>query len=211
MSLTDKERIINRYNERIEKFGGTIEALASGNEERRKLRFDVLFECGISKNDRILDLGCGFGDFYSYLNDRLGEGNFKYTGVDINPTIIEYANSRFPSADFRAFDILSEELNDQFDFVVSTSSFNNKMINISNYDFAQQILNKCYAIAEKGVAIDFLTKYVDFESTVEAFYYEPEIIFSSCKEITKRVALRHDYPLFEFCIYLYKDFKGWAK
>lgn len=211
MSLSDKDRIIQRYNDRIKTFGGTIDALASGSETRRRMRFDVLFECGIVPGSKILDLGCGFGDLYAYLNERLGEGNFTYVGVDINPTIIEYAKQRFPKCDFRTVDILTDNLSDNFDFVVSTSSFNNKMNDISNYDFAFKILNKCYEIADKGVAIDFLTSYVDFQSTNEAFYYQPEIIFSKCKKITKRVSLRHDYPLFEFCVYLYKDFEGWIK
>ena len=210
MRLSDKDRIIDRYNKRIEQFGNTIQALASGNEERRQMRFQVLFECGIQEGNRILDLGCGFGDFYQFLKTKLGEGNFGYTGIDINSKIIEGAKEKFPSVDFRTCDILEDELNEQFDYVVSTSSFNLKLNELDNYTFIKNIFTTCYNAATKGVAIDLLSDYVDFKSIEEAFYYKPERVFSEAKTITKCVMLRHDYPLFEFCIYLYKDFKGWA-
>lgn len=211
MSTSDKQKIIERYNKRIAQFGNTIEALASGSEDRRKMRFQVLMDCGIQKGDKILDLGCGFGDFYKFLNEQLGEGNFEYVGIDINPIIIEGAKEQLPGVDFRVFDILEERFDERFDYIVSTSSFNLKYSEIDNYTFAEKLLSTCYNTSDKAVAIDFLTEYVDFRSSEEAFYYSPEKMFTISKGITKRVMLRHDYPLFEFCMYLYKDFKGWAK
>ena len=55
-----------------------------------------------------------------------------------------------------------------------------------------------------------MTAYVDFRED-RLFYYSPEEIFRFSKTLTKRVLLRHDYPLFEFTVYLYKDFAGWKK
>ncbi len=211
MSLSDKERIIERYNKRIAKFGNTIEALASGSDERRNMRFHVLMDCGIQKGDKILDLGCGFGDLYKFLRSTFGDDGFEYVGIDINPTIIEGAKERFPDVDFRVLDILEDKMEDRFDYIVSTSSFNLKLSDTDNYTFAQKMFEKCYEYSNKGVAIDFLTEYVDFRSSEDAFYYSPERLFSIAKGITKCVMLRHDYPLFEFCVYLYQDFKGWAK
>lgn len=210
MSISDKERIIKRYNKRIEKYGHTIEALASGNDERRNMRFQVLLDCGIQKGDRVLDLGCGFGDLYPYLQKSFGERGVEYVGVDINSNIIDGAKERFKGVDFRVLDILEDQLEERFDYIVSTSSFNLKLSEISNYEFTHKLLTKCYEYCDKGIAIDFLTEYVDYRSTDDAFYYSPEKVFSIAKGLTKRVMLRHDYPLFEFCIYMYKDFKGWG-
>jgi hypothetical protein len=68
-----------------------------------------------------------------------------------------------------------------------------------------------YSMANQGVAVDMLTRWVDFRGNdQEAFYYDPADVLSIGKTITKRVALRHDYPLFEFCVYLYPDFVGWS-
>lgn len=209
MKNTDKQRIVNRYNERLAKVGPSFEALASGTPERRNLRFRILREIGITDGDSVLDLGCGFGDFYEYLKSC--GLNVRYSGIDINPSLIEAAKKKYPDADFRVLD-LQEENPGRFDFVVSTSCFNLKLADNDNYEFVEDLLAKAYGVADKGVAVDFLTSYVDFQGNPEeAFYYSPETIFGIGKKITKRVTLRHDYPLFEFCLYLFPDFKGWLQ
>ncbi len=208
MNSDDKKRIIERYNKRILDHGNTIDSLASGTEERRKIRFEILTEVGIKENDSVLDLGCGYGDYFSYLKNNIGKCN--YLGIDINENLIDFAKKKFPEAQFSVLDIQNENPG-RFDYIVSTSCFNLKLSNESNYDFIEDLLKKAYANADKGMAIDFLSSYVDFKGNPkEAFYYEPEKIFKIAKSISKRVCLRHDYPLFEFCIYIFPDFKGWS-
>lgn len=207
MKISDKERIINRYNERLQKFGPTIDALASGNLERHNLRFKIITEVGFENGHSILDLGCGFGDYYEYLikNDR----KIEYTGYDINENLIENAGIKFPDVHFETKDILQEDF-PVFDYIVSSACFNLPLTEQNNYDFITELLQVCYKHARHGIAIDFNSSYVDFFSK-EGFHYEPEKVFAIAKQITKRVALRHDYELFEFCIYMYKDFEGWSK
>lgn len=209
MDESDKKTIIERYNVRLKQFGESIKTLASGTEERRELRFKILKEIGFGDNDSIMDLGCGFGDFYQFLMEN--NCNASYTGVDINPELIKIAKAKYQGVKFITADIQNENLG-QFDYIVSTSAFNLKFKGQDNYEFAGEMLKRCYAFAKKGVAIDFMSSYVDFKgNSEEAFYYEPEKIFAIAKTITKRVCLRHDYPLFEFCLYLYPDFQGWNK
>lgn len=209
MNKHDKERVIKRYDARLDEYGASIEALASGREDRRQLRFRVLEEVGITEGANVLDLGCGLGDLYAYLQRR-GLA-VSYVGVDINPRLISEAANRFPGVDFRVLDI-QEEHPGEFDYVVSTSCFNLRLSEEDNYAFVESILRISLGIARKGVAVDFLTSYVDFRGVVkEAFYYQPERLLTIAKGITKRVCVRHDYPLFEFCVYLYPDFQGWGR
>lgn len=205
MDEADKERIISRYNARFAKYTDSVSVLASGTEERRNLRFQVLFEVGLEPGCSVLDLGCGFGDFYGYLRGRGLE--CRYVGYDINPRLVEAAKGRYPSAEFHVKDIQVEEF-PQFDFIVSSNAFNLRLGGHDNYVFIGDILKRCYDHAGRGVAVDLLTSYVDFE-TPEAFHYSPERVFSIAKGLTKRVSLRHDYPLYEFCVYMYPDFRGW--
>jgi ubiquinone/menaquinone biosynthesis C-methylase UbiE len=206
MDAADKDRIIQRYNARLAQYGYDIRTLASGTEERRRIRYRVLYEVGVTSGSSIMDLGCGFGDFYAYLREQGIE--VQYTGYDINPALIEVAKKKYPQAAFSVKDILEENFPD-FDFIVSSSAFNLTLRVHDNYSFIEHILKTCYSHARKGVAVDFMTSYVDFNSS-EAFYYSPERVFAISKGITKCVCLRHDYPLYEFCIYLYPDFQGWS-
>jgi len=196
----DKEKIIQIYNEKLQTQRNE-DLLSTGNELRRNIRFKTLTEIGDFSGKKILDLGCGFGDFYKYLIDN--KIDCEYTGYDINPTIIQIAKDRHRNVNFEIKDILVDKF-PKFDYIVSTSSFNNKLVNISNYDFIEEILKVAYAHSSEGVAIDFLVSYVDYKHSY-AFYYEPEKILSISKNITRRVIIRNDYPLFEFCTYLYKD------
>lgn len=207
---SDKKRIIDRYNKRLDIYGDKIESLASGNQLRREIRFNILNDVGNLKNKKIIDLGCGFGDLIPYLDNKLGANNYEYVGVDINNRILEISKSKYPEKKFLCQDILSNDFNEIADYVISTSTFNNKLIDESNYSFIKKILNKCYSISNCGVAVDFMTSYVDYKIDDDVFYYKPEEIFKISKSITKRVTLRHDYKLFDFCIYLYKDFDGWG-
>lgn len=205
MWASEKQRILDRYAARIAQHGASFEALNSGTPERRAIRFGVLADLGISSGDSVLDLGCGLGDLWPFFQDR--GLDVDYTGFDINQTLIDAARERHPDVAFKVHDIL-EEQGPRFDWVVSTSCFNLKLAGGDNYELAERVLRTAFRHARRGVAVDFLTSYVDFPSA-EGFHYEPERIFQIAKRITRRVAIRHDYPLFEFAVYLYPDFTGW--
>jgi SAM-dependent methyltransferase len=207
MNSKDLSWIRARYDERLEQFGDDIRTLGSGTEERRRLRFDVLREVGIAAGDSVLDLGCGFGDFYGYLASA-GVA-VDYLGLDINSKLIDVAAKKYPSARFSTADFFGDAV-PAVDYVVASGTFNLALRADDNYDYAARVLRRAASLARKGVAIDFHTSYVDFRVD-DIFYYEPERLFAIAKAITKRVTLRHDYPLFEFCVYLFPDFAGWRE
>lgn len=203
----DKDEIIGRYAERLKQHGVGIEAMASGVEAHRAIRYKVLSEVGDLKGASVLDLGCGFGDYYKYLVDN--RIKVDYTGIDIVPDFIRICKERFPNANFLVMDIQEESPGKDFDYIVCSQVYNNKLNYSDNYQVIGDVLSRCYNLFNKGMAMDFVTSYVDYKQD-HLFYYEPAKVLDLCKKLTKRVTLRHDYPLFEFMIYLYKDFKGWA-
>jgi ubiquinone/menaquinone biosynthesis C-methylase UbiE len=201
----DKEAIIRRYNSRIQELGAVESVLAIGPKHRRDLRYGIISEIGIMNGDSVLDIGCGFGGLHDYLVEN--EIQTEYVGMDINEAIINIAKSKKSSINFIVGEI-DHIANDSFDYVVSSSSFNLKMNQHENYEFIRGILGEAFRVAKKGVAIDFLSSYAEYKSE-DVFYYDPAIVFGLAKSLTKRVALRHDYELFDFTIYMYPDFSGW--
>jgi trans-aconitate methyltransferase len=178
-----------------------------GADGRHAMALQCLVDVGIESGAEVLDVGCGLGALHEHL---LAAGlQCPYTGYDINPQLIERARQRHPAMTFEVRDILREEF-PQFDFIVSSSSFNLKLEHEDNHSFIERMLKTMYGHARQAVAVDLMTSYVDFKKP-DVFYYEPERVFSIAKGITKRVTLRHDLPLFQFCIYLYPDFEGWAR
>ena len=207
MDPRDKSWMLRRYDERLEQFGDDIRTLGSGTEERRRIRFQVLRDIGITSGSSVLDLGCGFGDFFGYLSS---EGVMvDYVGLDINPKLLDVARAKYPDARFVQSDFLDENI-DRVDFVVASGTFNLALRTDDNYRYVDRVLRKAYAIARSGIAMDFHTSYVDFRVD-DIFYYEPERMLALAKAVSKRVTLRHDYPLYEFCLYVFPDFEGWGR
>ena len=199
MKEENKKAIITRYNERLKIYGYDPRALG-WFKGRQHIRFKVLSEIGDLNNCSILDVGCGFGDLYGFL---IKSGlNIRYTGYDINPDIIKIAKEVYPNAHFEVKDIEKEEIHDNFDWVFASGVFEFKLPD--NKLFIQNMLRRMFEICNKGVAVDFISSYVDFRNE-EAYYVSPEEMFSFCKTFSKRVLLRHDYMPYEFCIYIYKD------
>lgn len=211
MNTLDKERLIQRYKERLDQYGvNDPRTIASGSPDRHWKRFQTL--CDIAQlggktlqGARILDLGCGTGDLVQFLADK--NVDVEYTGYDINPFLIEAARNRFPQKTFEVKDILQESM-PEFDYIIGQAVFNFKLENIDNFEFVKSMLRRCYEQSTEGVAFDFISTYADFHPDY-AYPYSPEEMFSFGKTLTKRVTLRHDQPLFEFVIYLYPDFDGW--
>lgn len=199
---------IKWYRDRMAKKSSNVEVLSSGTEDRRRQRFQIHHELGIESGDSVLDIGCGFGDFLSYLKEA-GQ-QVKYTGVDIMPEFIEKAVATHPDAHFELRDFLEKKFDAQsFDYVVCSQVLNLKIDGVDSKALVQDFLKEMFRLARKGISCDFVTDYVDFQENY-LVYHSPETVFSTCKKISKRVVMRHDYPLYEFCVYVYPDFAGWS-
>ncbi len=202
-----KRATIAWYKKRLGEHGQSVDILAAGTEHRRHIRFGVMTDVGITSGCSVLDVGCGLADYYAYLRDRGYE--ISYTGIDVVPELINQARLKYPGLDLQVRDLLTEPLKPKtYDYVVSTHVFTLRFGKESNIPLVEKIMKCIYSIARKGVAIDFITKYVDFQEP-HLEYHSPEDMFRYAKGLTKCVVLRHDYPLYEFCLYLYPDFEGW--
>jgi SAM-dependent methyltransferase len=201
---SDKLNILKRYDSRIMNFGVSEETLAIGPIEHQVQRYNVLLEVGIKSGDTVLDIGCGLGGFYNFL---IASGiKVKYIGIDINTRYIDECKRRFPEASFFVGEI--HQFSDiACDYVVSSSTFNLNL-ETDNYEFLLRVIGDSYNCAKKGVAIDFLSTYAESKKP-GIFYYDPARVFAIARNYTKRICIRHDYPLFEFTLYLFPDFSGW--
>ena len=200
MTQEERDATIQRYEERLVQYGQSAQALGWRDQKQQWLRFDILSQIAPLQGAKILDVGCGFGDFYLYLKERGIQ--VEYVGYDIVPSLLDIAMEQHPDARFELCDITIEAPTEKFDYVFSSGILNHKIED--NMAFARTLITKCFEHATKGAAINMMTSYVDFRDEY-LYYYSPEEIFSFVKSLTRFVTVRHDYALYEFTLHLYHE------
>lgn len=198
MTPAERAAAVQRYAERLAERGPTVEALGWRNAAQQRLRFDVLASMGISAGSSVLDVGCGFADFRQYLSDR--QVNVRYTGCDISPQVLAIARTRHPDASLDERDILDEPYPDQsFDYVVISGIFNHRISD--NRGFVERTLAAAFRCCRVAIAANMTTDQVDYQDP-HLHYFNPEEVLRYCRTLSRHVALRHDYPLYEFTAFV---------
>ena len=97
MNKESKQFIKDNYRNLFLKDGSGPE-VGQWSAEGQLFRFEKLIQIGNLSGSRVLDLGCGIGDLYPYLLERFE--NIDYTGIDIVPELVAYADQKYPKAKF---------------------------------------------------------------------------------------------------------------
>jgi ubiquinone/menaquinone biosynthesis C-methylase UbiE len=202
MTPEEQAHVIERYGERLRRLGPTVQALGWRDQAQQTLRFDVLTGMvPFLEGKRVLDVGCGFGDFYDHLRSR--RLSVEYTGCDISPDMLAVARERQPDLIFEERNILSNPYPDNaFDYVFISGIFNHRIRD--NQAFLESMLAAAFRACAHGVAANMMTDQVDYRDAY-LYYFNPEQVLGFCRSLSRHVALRHDYPLYEFTVGVYRS------
>jgi SAM-dependent methyltransferase len=199
VETTARDALLKLYADRVAEMGYDVRSVGWKSVEDQVLRFKILSEIGVRAGDSVCDVGCGFGDLQPYLASTVGA--VEYAGVDISAELLAVARQRRPDLRFTLADILAEDYTATADWHLLSGALSFKLDD--NLAFTRRMLERMFALSRKGVAANFLSTYVNYQHP-RNFHYDPSELLRMGKQITPRVALRHDYPLWEFTIYLYK-------
>lgn len=147
------------------------------------------------------DYGCGYGALVDYLRE---EGRpFEYRGFDISDAMIRAASARYADDARCSFTSDSRALRPA-DYSVSSGIFNVKLHHAADAwcEYVWETLETLHRLSTRGFAFNMLSTYSDPEKRrSDLFYADPLQTFDLCRRrFSSRVALLHDYPLFEFTI-----------
>lgn len=169
-----------------------------GSQASQERRFAVLAGIGELAGRSVLDVGCGLGDFYRWQRQQnLG---VDYHGVDLTPEMARAAQARFPEADFRAGNVLAEDLG-TFDYVIASGIF--YLRQHEPVQFLECMVARLFEMSRCGVAFNSLSTWSTQRDAGE-FYADPAQTLEFCHTLTPRVVLRHDYHPGDFTVYLLK-------
>ncbi len=206
MKEKEKKEMLQAYRRDLKKFGQGHKVFHWKNEESQKIRFKVLAEA-INKQDlksvntSILDVGCGFADFYAYLK-KLGFVG-KYMGTEIISEFVQAAQKRFPEIEVLTQDIYKKPLKEKFDYVIANGIMNHKIENIGQYQ--RELIKIMFGQAKKCLAFNLASKYRKIKKESSRIHYaDPAEYFSYSMSLSPKVILRHDYLLRDFAIFVYR-------
>jgi SAM-dependent methyltransferase len=184
------------YQKAFKKHGVSARGLNWYSEDSQKIRFEVLasFLKDEIFSSSIVDAGCGFGDFYLFL-EKQNLIPKQYIGIDCVQDFIDISKQRLPNRTFTCRDILRDELV-YADWYVASGS-----LNILNSFDTWVFLEKMLSYSKKGVVFNILQG----DKKSKTFNYQKkEDIISFAKKKGHKIKLIEEYLLNDISVEIRK-------
>ncbi|KUG09614.1 class I SAM-dependent methyltransferase [Solirubrum puertoriconensis] len=183
------------------------------NFDDAQLRYQVMLDGLLAavpagKQVCVLDFGCGPAHFHAFLQQQPHATRVEYTGLDLSEKYLAIARQKFPNTTFLQLDVLKEpEALPTFDYIVLNGIFTQKCSNSFEemWAYCQETLRTLWPKARHGMAFNAMTKQVDWERD-DLFHLPMDTLAAFLKkELTRHFTFRHDYGLFEYTSYLFRE------
>lgn len=196
------------YRELYNTFRGAPMAVSSESINHKKLRFEKI--CEIFNEDieaSVHDVGMGIADLYEFINKRFYDKKIIYSGSEILMEYVEESRVRYPEINFFHRDIAEKPFTDTYDYLLMSGVFHQRRDTpIREWEqFAQRIIYNAFLMCKKGIAFNFISPYVDFYQTQVYYCNLSKFINFINDELSRFFEIRHNYALFEFTIFVYKE------
>lgn len=196
-----KEQLLSFYNFHLEKFGDRPEALRwtpRGQLKRYHMLADIAPASDLN-NAKVLDYGCGTGDFYQFLKRR--GVTVKYTGVDINENFINLAKRKYPECAFRVMNADDDQFEGVYDYIFICGVFNLRVPGVDD-DMKNALVN-LFKHCGKGLALSALSSHTPIRDPELHLTSPEELVKFSLENLSSSIALRHDRIQHDFTLYVY--------
>lgn len=200
-------KVENYYSGKLAQFGPVPRGVDWNDEASQVLRFEQLLTvCRGQVSFSINDHGCGYAGLFAYMSGRHAE--FTYHGFDVSHSMITAAKHRYGDRSNASFSVASTAERSA-DFTVASGIFNVKLDTPETewLTYILDVLSDMDRTSGHGFAFNCLTSYSDRERMRSDLYYaDPRFLFDHCKRnLSRHVALLHDYGLYEFTIVVRKQ------
>jgi len=200
MDELSKEFLISFFDKTLQMHGDRPEAVR-WTAKGQLAHYQALLDIGTVEGKKILDFGCGKGDFYQFLKEK--NISAQYVGYDINESLISVAKKKYPGCRFKVFDIETDSLEEYFDYIFLCGVFNLKLQGLD--ETIKEILKKLFDRCSIALAFNALSTH-NPKKDFELHYVQPEeIVAFALKNLSPYVALRHDRLSYDFIMFVYKD------
>ncbi|MBF0282459.1 MAG: class I SAM-dependent methyltransferase [Zetaproteobacteria bacterium] len=201
MRIEQRTRIVNRHRDSLKRHGYHANALYWSSKAVQESRFEVLARIGMAPGESLLDVGCGFADFYGWSKKHLG-GALHYTGVDLSPDLLDVAKKHHPDLALHCGELADFVWPPHaFDWVVMSGSLSEALGDQG--ENGRNTVAEAFVLSQKGVAFNMLSihdPYMAAASDLQA--YDPHEMVTYCQSMCDDVVLIDDYLSCDFTIFM---------
>jgi ubiquinone/menaquinone biosynthesis C-methylase UbiE len=197
--MSELEDLAILYDKRVKELGYAARSVGWQSKEQQNLRFQMLTENISLAGQSVVDLGCGFGDFYEFLcsSDMTPS---KYVGIDISDEMLKVAkeiHSEIPGVTFINRPLM-DSTQETYDFAVASGSLNyNLKVDMDLY--LKDFLEVYKLRVRKGLLLNLLTTKVDYMQEMHV-HYSPDFVRELFLKHFEKVRVIEGYGLYEFTI-----------
>ncbi|KKQ75748.1 MAG: Methyltransferase family protein [Candidatus Woesebacteria bacterium GW2011_GWB1_38_5b] len=202
-----KQKSNKIYDQAADKYKISNQAVFWNDQQTQYYRFyELIKDLELNSSETtIIDVGCGNGELYKFLNFIGFRGI--YTGYDINDKLLKQAKKRFGDVEFRNTDILSSKNNKKYDYVLMSGVFN---LNAGqDMNFIHDFIKSMFRLCKKATIFNAISTHVNFKNP-KLFYINPSSLLDFCIEnITPRITLMHHNLPYNFTVTLHQE-SAWS-
>lgn len=200
MNDTSLDHISEYYNKRVTEFGHDPKSCDYGHPVSQQIKFNVLSGSTDHTNKSVLDIGCGFADYASFLQSKFK--NVEYHGVDISSAMITEAKKLHPELSLEVANVFEQKPERTYDIVTSNGIF--YLLGSQAGELMKSFITKMFELSNEMVAFNSLSSWATDQEQNE-FYADPLETLKFCRTLSPWVSLRHDYHTRDFTIFIYKQ------
>ena len=191
------EKIRRYYENNNQKYGKGEARNLWAEPYRQQVRFEKIINLVDFSGKSICDVGCGYGDFYFFLN-KYGIPFLKYTGIELLEEHCQVARERLPNnCEIICADFLSKDFG-HFDILIASGVFN--FYEVGWLEFTTSIINKMWQVSNDSIIFNIRSSYGD----IKPAWIKPSFWTSYAEDKTKKFSLHHDYLMNDFTIIMSK-------
>jgi trans-aconitate methyltransferase len=199
--------LLNFYRDLIRRHGGqSVLSVSYNDRSTQYTRFDTLVKYtvpGQTEKFTLLDLGCGLGDLYNYLQTN-GYQNVDYTGLDLVPEMTGAAQKNYPAAKFKNGNFVVEDLG-RYDIILASGSLNIIFDRPEDQtQYIQNVIEKMYANSRLACAFNLLDQDAKhlYEQDGRFYYADKRQILQFCRAFCPQALLVDGYLVNDFSLIL---------
>jgi SAM-dependent methyltransferase len=206
MAASDRlqRTVVAHYESQLREYGPTARGMDWKDDESQRLRFRMLCELCDLGGLSVHEVGAGAGHLLDYLVSKGTPAD--YSGSDLSAEMVAVARELHPGASFHQRGAL-EAAGSEYDVLLCSGLFHVKLDgdDAEWRAFVEEAIRRMYESCRVGIAFNMMSDAVDYRRET-LFHSSPAEMLSFCtRELSRFVKLRHDYPLYEYTVYVYRE------